>query len=291
MARQSKVWQDFYEGAWGARAKVIKEYMASGLSPIQAINRLEAMQRKSDFRYHADINSYSWITKDGDKNEFSGTPDMRHSSFQGDHIMVPQYAWFNMLDFVADCIENINIKEPVSSIIELGSGLGNNLIKLFHSGVAPNLPYFGGEYTKSGVAIGQYLADNTPNMNAKFFHFNHLKPKLQIDAGEHAFIFTIHTIEQVEEIPKNWFSSVAKVAKKVTCVHFEPFGFQSRMLGEASRNQATVAAKKNWNQNMFEVMKAAHDKGIISVKYTALEPTFPLDAFNPSSIAIWQSGF
>ena len=64
-------------------------------------------------------------------------------------------------------------------------------------------------------------------MRAEFFHFNHLKPKFDknLDFGKRVLVFTYHTIEQVKEIPDNWFKVVASIAPFVRCIHAEPFGF------------------------------------------------------------------
>lgn len=285
MAKQEKHWQEFYEGAWQARAEILREYLGGGLSPMQALGKFEAKERKEFLAKYTD-GSYGWILRAGEKNPCTNTPQNRQTSLSGAFVTIPYYNGFDFISMLVDVIDTLG---PFDSIMELGSGLGRNLIRLFNSGAPINVPYFGGEFTKSGVAIGQELADAQTGMNAKFFHFNHLEPKLDIKAGEHAFVFTSHTIEQVTQIPNNWFEVVASIAPKVTCMHLEPFGFQAEILGPASETHKKFFEQNKWNQNMFEVMKAAHKNGTIHIKHLELECALSDDAANPSSIAIWQS--
>ncbi len=291
MAKQDKKWQQFYETSWQARADILRDYIKDGLLPVQAIYHLETTRRRLELVFDEDEGETKYMPIAPDKaNIVSGTNMMRQTSLNGSVGQVSQYASFDMLSFIIDCINQANRRAPVSSITELGCGMGQNIIKMFYAGAPVKLPYFGGEFTESGVKIAMEMADLTPNLNAKFFHFNHLKPRIDEDLGEHAFIFTIHTIEQVQLIPNNWFEVVAKSAKRVTCVHFEPFGWQFKILGEASQEQARNFYKNSWNQNMYEVMQKSAKKGVIDIKYIELEPTLPSDPYNPSSIAVWYSG-
>ena len=148
-----------------------------------------------------------------------------------------------------------------------------------------------GEFTSSGVEMAKKLASIEPNMRAEFFHFNHLKPKFdkKLDFGKRVLVFTYHTIEQVKEIPDNWFKVVASIAPFVRCINGEPFGFQIKDLGEVSKEHRKFFIKNGWNLNFASTLKKANQNGDIIIEDAILEHSCRTDPFNPTSIAVWRS--
>lgn len=289
MAFQNVEWQKFYEKAWKVRAEFVSECLSRGMNGYQAIKELEKKERKYRISI-TDGEVISWEKIKGDPtnaiSESINIPIMRLSSMRGNEIVIPFYANFNFVDMLIDIFDETG---PYDSIIELGCGYGRNLFEIFYRGGPIDTPYFGGEFTKSGVDLANKLAKATPNMNAKFFHFNHLEPRLDIDFGERAFIFTCHSIEQVSQISDNWFEVVANSAKQVRCVHLEPFGFQMHLTGPLSQKHMEFIVQQGWNVNFTDMLKQASKNKIIEVDGAVLEIGFSQDPFNPGSIAIWHS--
>ncbi|MGG7048672.1 hypothetical protein [Campylobacter sp. M4] len=129
-------------------------------------------------------------------------------------------------------------------------------------------------------------------MNATFFHFNHLTPDISIIKKykfKRAFVFTAHTIEQVKQIPSNWFKEVSNIAENVRCVHLEPYGFQTKILGETSKQHKEFMIQQGWNLNFIQELLDAQNRGEIVIDDTVLEIGCPSDPTNPGSIAIWHS--
>jgi hypothetical protein len=106
---------------------------------------------------------------------------------------------------------------------------------------------------------------------------------------ERVLVFTCHSLEQVHEIDRRFFAVVARAASRVSCMHFEPFGFQIQTLGEASLKQAEYAARRRWNVNLAREMQAATTAGLIKLEYVATEIFFTNDWTNPTSLAIWTA--
>ncbi|WP_180381399.1 hypothetical protein [Campylobacter devanensis] len=247
---------------------------------------------KKERYYHLAINddgNYEWQRKksESEKFNFADIPYNKITSLNGINILVPFYTNTSIVNMIIDALA----LEQYDSVIELGCGYGQNLFKIFYSGGGVNLKYFGGEFTSSGVEMARKLANIEPNMRAEFFHFNHLKPKFdkKLDFGKKVLVFTCHTIEQVKEIPDNWFKVVASIAPFVRCIHAEPFGFQIRNLGEASQNHKDYFIQNGWNLNFASTLKKANQNGDIIIEDAMLEYSCGTDPFNPTSIAVWRT--
>ncbi|ANE36061.1 hypothetical protein CIG11343_1047 [Campylobacter iguaniorum] len=289
MAYQEKRWQDFYERAWGTRAEYMDELLSGGgYNTYQIISKLENKERLCDFYVNNDGEGH-WQRKKviGDKFNFAQIPTLKTTSLNGMFINVPFYTNTSHVQLIIDVF---NETGPYDSILELGCGYGQNLFKLFYQGGFSDIKYFGGEFTNSGVEIARKLAQNEPHMRADFFHFNHLKPEISgFDFGERVLVFTMHTIEQVQEIADDWFSVVAKIADFVRCVNIEPFGFQIKELGEASKGQSEFFSKTGWNSNFAKTLKQANLNNEICIEDALLEYSCGTDPYNPTSVAIWHN--
>lgn len=290
MAYQEKKWQNFYEKAWAIRAEFMSEFLngGGGYNALQIIGELDKKERlnhlgadkNGDLKWHK-------ASSPSQKFNFANIPHNKITSLNGLNILVPFYTNTSVVNMIIDALSF----EHYDSIIELGCGYGQNLFKIFYNGGGVNLKYFGGEFTKSGVEMARKLANIEPNMKAEFFHFNHLKPKFdkKFDFGERVLVFTCHTIEQVREIPDNWFKVVANIAPFVRCIHAEPFGFQIASLGEASQKHKEYFIKNGWNLNFAKTLKKARENGDIIIEDALLEYSCGTDPFNPTSIAVWRS--
>jgi len=290
MAYQEKYWQDFYEKAWAIRAKFMSDCLDEGMNSYQAVNMLSKMERMNVLGMDNNSGEMIWYKKETFENNvlnFAQVPIIRISSRLDKEIIVPFHSSFAVADMLIDIFDKTG---PYDSITELGCGYGRNLFEIFYKGGATNVPYYGGEFTESGVEIATKLAAATPKMNAKFFHFNHLEPNLDgFDFGERAFIFTCHSIEQVKEIPQSWFNVVANAAPYVRCTHIEPFSFQDGRDDVISNTQREFFLRQGWNLNLTETILEAVKQKVIVLDDIVMNIGLSTDPYNPSSLAFWHS--
>ncbi|QKF62265.1 hypothetical protein CMCT_0091 [Campylobacter mucosalis] len=291
MAYQEKMWQNFYERAWAYRAEFMRKCLRGGANSCQAIGELAKMERTHVLSMN-DNKDVSWEKlniEGGNSLSFANVPILQYSSTNGKEIIIPYHTNYNFSDFLIDVFDGSG---GYDCIVELGCGYGRNLFHIFYNGGARDVPYFGGEFTQSGVGIAQDLAKATPGMDATFFHFNHLEPNVDI-IKEHgfkrAFVFTCHTIEQVKAISDDWFGVVASMAKHVRCVHLEPYGFQAKHIGDVSLKHQNFMIQNGWNLNFFDTLKNAVANKQIVLDDTILEIGCSTDPYNPGSIACWHS--
>ena len=269
------------------RAKMIHTMIEEGeRNPYRLIKRLENYERLY-FPYKREDGSMYWTKKKRSGETIPGqTPAFRNFSFRGNIIPLPYHTTANLHRFLLDFIAATG---PYDCIIELGCGYGRNIFELWYEGGPAEAPYFGGEFTRSGVELARELAALEPSLNATFFPFDHTAPDFSsVPYTRRALVFTMHSLEQVRLISTSWFQKTASVAADVTCVHLEPFGFQLQDLGASTQLHRQCAAKRGWNQNFVQTVLAARDAGIITPQYLGTE-LFISEPENPTSLAVWRA--
>jgi len=290
IAVQDEKWRGFYEQAWSARATFMRSLIAGGeTNPYRVIKLLEAHQRKFRVAGGGDggvkWQKQPWPKQLGETP--AGTPAFRMTSFRGNVMLAPFHATDNLHNFIVDYIAETG---PYDAIIELGCGYGRNLFEIFFNGGPRDVPYFGGELTESGVAIARELAALEPRMDATFFRFDHLKPDLSaLPPMDRALVMTVHSLEQVKHIAPEFFLAVSGIARAVSCLHFEPFGFQVADLGPATGAHREFMVNSGWNQNFAAALAQASRQYGLKTSFIATELFLPIGADNPTSLAIWHS--
>lgn len=289
MAGQEACWRDFYEQAWALRAHHLRRLIADGERNIpRLLRRFEAHERKyrvTSTVDGADFERIQW-PKEYQMGP-AGVPLLRISAFRGNALLVPFHSHDQPANFVVDYLDEHG---PFDAIVELGCGYGRNLFDVFYGGGPQDARYYGGELTQSGVAVAREIAALDPEMKVEFLPFDYLDPALPVPPIERALVFTVHSIEQVCQIDPRLFAVIAGVAKRVDCIHLEPFGFQLTELGPASREHRDQAVENSWNLNFAATLQEAQRLHGIEVSCVVTEMSLPLDPRNPTSLAVWHSG-
>lgn len=285
---QEQVWRDFYEAAWRVRADFVAAEIRSGeTNAYRIIKKLQAHERKFHIKSGDTVRYEPYPFPEDVKSLPGKVPAFRETSFRGKPLVVSYHARDNLHDFIIDYMGDTG---PYDCIVELGCGYGRNFFEIFYGGGPQDVPYFGGEFTDSGVALARRLAALEPGLDATFFHFDHTAPDLSpIPACGRALVFTVHSIEQVKTIEPELFRAITGIAKHVTGIHLEPFGFQVADLGPISKAHAAFMVRRGWNLNFAEALLKARDRFGLVVKFMATELFLPADAENPTSLAIWES--
>lgn len=220
---------------------------------------------------------------EGEELTPAGLPAFRKSSLRGQMTNIPFHTPDSYIPFLADVIDAVG---PVDAILELGCGYGRNLFGLYHAGAPRGIPYFGGELSEEAQALGNRMAALCPEMQGGL---HHLAPDLSfLPRVGHLFAFTVHSLEQVQDIGPLFFRTLAKAAERVTVVHLEPFGYQAQIMGPATERQRDHFAAVRWNRNLLPMLDQMNREGVLSVDFAALELFFPADASNPTSVALWR---
>ncbi len=285
---QSQVWRDRYTVLWGERAKIAEGMIAKGeTNPLRIIHYIEFMDRH--YTLMASDVEAEWA-----KNQFdprirlpSGMPAFRVAAFNGQQVQVSSYTYANLPLFIADFVLEHG---PFDSVIELGCGYGQNLFKLHNTFLPRETRYFGGELSDAGVALAQRLAALDPGIDATFFKFDHLAADLSpIGAVTHPLVFTCHSLEQIASVPQSFFETIASLAPRVTCIHLEPFGFQSRPSGGLARQHRQLFEQQGWNLNLHAAAEAAEKAGVIKRTANIPDIFMSTDVLNMTSLMVWTN--
>lgn len=290
-SEQSKMWAEFYEGAWEARRKYIAELIAGGeTEPNRVLNRLalyesanQLVQENGEFIFESRENK-----KTGTPYP-TGKPIFKYIAIEEQVIKVPFYS--EPMDFLSDLIDSHHF----DAIVELGSGLGTNIFKLHSKGAPKEVSYYAGEYTESGVESCKMLAKLLPEMKINSFHFDYKNPDLGcIKEKGNILVFSCHSIEQVNMLPTSLFSYLAGLGDQVTGVHFEPFGHQFQLktdteVGQVSKAQAQACGKRSWNMNFMKCLFDAEKEAHLKISFLAKNTFAGDDVTNPTSLAMWHS--
>lgn len=276
--------ESFYEYAWAVREMLFEKIIAGGENSLQrALHQfalydgthevqLEIVNGRVEetgeilkfYSGNVKINEMPGVSSDELKNQIEGV--------------------YERAKFLSGFLD-----DDVEAIVELGSGYGLNLFRLHEILEDRPLRYFAAEYTESGRRLSARLAGLDGGLPLEVAFIDHKAPNLDFLNGiGKALIFTCHSIEQVNRIPDDYFSVLAKAAEKVRVIHMEPFGFQVPDFVGKFPQQVEFFKDNGWNDNFYETLRAAEKIGTIQLTRLELEK-FSVQRGNPTSIAIWES--
>lgn len=290
-ARQADKWTKFYEQSWQLRATKIKDFVSQqNLSTLQALEKLERFElhhSATTYDHHAVFEPLTYDIPEEIKLP-TGAPPFKRIELLESNLVAPFYS--TPIDFVMDWLD----QNPVSAVIELGAGFGQNLIRIFHRYGQKNFRIYAAEFTSSGRDLAQYLFDQTPGLDGEVHPFDHKRPRLDfVKERDNVLILSIHSIEQVTSLPVDYFELLLKDFTNVHGMFFEPFGFQITKgtvpYGDVSRAHEAAAKEREWNQNLFSVVQGAESRGAITVRSLS-KNIMPGDSQNPTSFVYWKGG-
>ncbi|CAA7626135.1 hypothetical protein [Magnetospirillum sp. UT-4] len=283
MTRQNDFYLDAYDRAWKARLDVMRDLIAGGAeTAFEVVRRLKIFE--IDHTMTMDCTFRPIEPPTGDSLLPTGMPMLRPEPVLGRLQMRPFY------DDHVDFLLHVLTQHGVDAIVELGSGYGRNLIELYARGGPKDAVYYAGEISEGGRAAADMLFALTPGHQARSFCFDHKDPDLSCLRGaERVLLFSYHSIEQVAELPADYFARLAACAPQVTAIHMEPFGFQLDALdGEPSRLQRHLFAERDWNTNLTARLLEANAAGTIRLTTLAKE-ILGGEPNNATSLAVWTN--
>lgn len=186
----------------------------------------------------------------------------------------------------------IDLCSPATeSIIELGSGWGEHLCNLWIQGAPASATYYACELSESGRKCALVLAALEDAFRLQALYFNYVQPEFSsIPKGQkEVVVYSVHSVEQVAEVPLDLIRRLCELAEVVKGVHFEPVGWQ--MIAEDQKNELTMEHQKRceahgYNRNFWPMLKQAEAEGLITIE-TAVPNFFGRD-YNPASLITWR---
>jgi len=189
------------------------------------------------------------------------------------NISDSQILWNIILEKELDGI-NINytpvIQELLNNndgeiIIDMGSGWGRYAISLINNGVSQNI--YALEYAHTGRNITNYFGNILKNQ-VKSYEFNYNNPNFtMIEENKDVFVYSIHSIEQIQNISENLFIKLINRFNKVKGFHLEPVGWQivETEINEKDIYERKRCKKASYNENLWSILKKLEVKQKIKI--------------------------
>jgi hypothetical protein len=171
-------------------------------------------------------------------------------------------------------------------VVELGSGGGINLLNLWLWG-GPRASYYALEPAASGRETTELLAALEPDIELSTAAYDYERPSYAVvpTGNNHAVVFTIHSIEQVTELPREAITGLFDLGVKVTGVHFEPVGWQ--VLDEPDAASHEYALRQRYNRNLWALLQELAAEGALTVD-TVVPDLFGDKYKNPGTLIVWR---
>lgn len=182
--------------------------------------------------------------------------------------------------------------DETRAVIEMGSGWGEHLSHIWLEGGPPDATYYACEITEPGRKCAKVLSALQEGFQLQAPYFNYVEPDfsfLQTLKG-HVVAYTVHSVEQVEELPFELIVKLCESGHKVHVAHFEPIGWQ--MLEEREKNKTVRKHEKrcrrnHYNINLWPLLKRAESEGLIEIVQAI--PYFFGPEYNSACMIVWRA--
>jgi len=205
----------------------------------------------------------------------------------GTRVTLPRAA---MIGARRDLIQRILLDAcapDVDLVVELGSGGGINLVNL-HLWGGPRVPYYALEPAESGRACTDVLAALEPDLDLTTAPYDYERPDYGVlPAGNaHVLVFSVHSIEQVTDLPRETVTGLLGLGTRVTGVHFEPVGWQ--IVDEPDQASHEYALRQRYNRNLWPLLQELERAGDLTVE-TVTPDLFGDKYKNPGTLIVWHA--
>jgi hypothetical protein len=188
------------------------------------------------------------------------------------------------------------IDPDTERIVELGSGYGKNLFRIWLNGGPQAATYYGLEFTRRGRECADFLAALEPaiRFRSQPFDYHHLDLRGLTGEPKKTFVFTCYSIEQVPEIDDSVVACLAELPGVYKVMHVEPVGWQRQGIDELTPEDRALlhdmersARACRYNVNLLEVLERLAKARRLEIKqrkydFLAHRPDLP------GSIIVWR---
>lgn len=185
-------------------------------------------------------------------------------------------------------------------VVELASGWGKHLFKIFLNGGPRQGPYYAFDINLSALATANAIKNNarySPNLTTIPFDLKH--PDFSaLHEQIPTVVYTNYGLEQIAQVSPGLIRSILDIPGLRKCVHCEPISWQlplpiepfsiqwyNRKLRDSRHKQINVRA--NHNMNLFSTLKSFESSGEIKIEKIRRNISCP-HGWNPASLIVWS---
>ena len=257
----------------------------------RVINRFKCWEEAHLLSFNADKNSFDVVQKEwGEDTELlpTGLPTYTDMWAMGQNFRALPYLKFELGKFLYDYINCQKL--DVDCVVELGGGWGRNLFDLWHAGLSSEIKLYSADNSTWGKKIALKLSSLCPDIPIVPVSFDIENPDFSFLTGEKRVLYFSHfTMMYISELKEEFFEKMTQANDKITCIHFEPMGFQiSKSQGYVSLVQNVEATLRNFNRNLINVLSDLKMRGKIDLTHVYKELIPSRDRTHSTSIIIWE---
>ena len=268
---QSDRWALYYDEWFGLDFEILKDIIDEGeTSPYRALNRyhriVDSQTKQADFSPSEGFSNLHRGEIDYSAADFllpTGKPAYFVGSTRWDVLRVPFY--IDPSQYTCRYLFDIVAALRPQAIVELGAGDGTRLFELDFFGIDRSIAMYAAERSDNARKITDTLCAMDPKNNISTHSFRFDQPDVSfIKEPDNILFFTNKTLMFIDDVGEDFVLALAGAAKKVTCIHFEPFGHQFSIPDlPASEEQGKVFKEKGWNMSFVSILHRLQKTGRI----------------------------
>jgi hypothetical protein len=186
-----------------------------------------------------------------------------------------------------------SIKPTTNRLIELGCGVGVNLVNLWLQGISRDMELLGLEISSSGRDCISLLSELDGNLNLSAHAFDYNSPSFSmVESDKETMVMTVHSVEQIKDVDEELIRNIYSIPGFTHCVHLEPVGWQ--MAGPEDENawlnyqaRAWSTLRNAYNVNLISVLKSLEAVGEIRIDKMVAN-VGGLHAGNANALIVWS---
>lgn len=299
-----------YEGTWQEVLETARALVESGETSLaRAVSLLEHAQNVGAVPAGT-LDDAATALLDLPKDE-AGNPYYKLVCVRGRYVPVPRhYCEETIIWTVAG-----RMTEETDAVVELGSGWGKNLFKVFLRNRFSRVRYFACELTEAGRRATELIAGLDPGIDLTVRPFDYHEPDLSfLEGRENVVFFTNNSIEQIAFFNPRLLDLMMERTEGCVCVHMEPVGWQRHrelaqhmnrlaregttagggqlVIGEIDQAQfmqnfANYVLSAGYNVDYLGVLHDYERAGRIRIRETEYD-IFGENPFCPSTLIVWE---
>ncbi|MBR9971352.1 class I SAM-dependent methyltransferase [Magnetospirillum sulfuroxidans] len=253
----------YYEVSWQVRREVINDLIAEGEASLpRLLSRFVNFEKRYELRGHVmegmPTGTLGYLPIKETGTALDRLETWRKGVLRGGDSEFLEHIQFDLSGMLVD------FAEGADTILELGSGFGLQLFRLYHGGGPAQARYVGAEISPAGRDMAECLARLESGMRFQSVAFDLRSPDWSVLNGSRkALIFSAWSLMYVDRMADDFFSALAQWPGEATLVFCEPVGFQWGAAHPLSRKQAEVCALGKLNGDLSAAIGKAVAAGLI----------------------------
>lgn len=255
----------YYEASWQVRRAVVDDWIAAGEACLPRVlsrfanfeKRNELCGRFQDGVFTGELRYVPFGTRNP-VSPLDRLETWRKGVLRGADADLLEYIQFDLAGMLVD------FAEGVDTVLEVGSGFGLQLFRMYHGGGPGDARYVGAEISPAGRNMAECLARLEPKMRFQTVPFDLRAPDWSVLNGSRkALIFSAWSLMYVDKMADDFFSALAKWPGEATLVFCEPVGFQWGSAHPLSQRQVVANDMAKLNGDLSAAIAKAAAAGLI----------------------------